>query len=337
MLPLPTTMKNLTKFLQNENAAYHMWDRGSTLIVAVSGGRDSMCLLDLLIRLQNKEDLTLIVAHVNYGLRGSDSDDDEALVRAAAMRHSLRCEVLTVDPSRDSSTPQNEALWRSIRYDFFESMARNHSAHAIAVGHHAHDQAETLLLHLLRGTGLKGLAGMQSRSMRGNVSLIRPLLHSSRDDIDEHCKKFSLRYRDDSSNTDTTLLRNKIRHELLPNLAESYNPNIIATLAQTATNLFHDESQSLPPHFWHTTYTEEMTPQSISFSRETFLQYDFFMQNILIRHFASLLRSEAYSPNSSLGSECIKAIVSTKSKVREKSLSGLILTCNGDIVELTLP
>jgi len=208
------------------------------LIVAVSGGADSVALLDLLATLPCYS-FRLIVAHLNHLLRGPESDGDERFVAELAARYQLPCEIRRVDV-RSLASQQHQSLeeaGREARYAFFEELRQRHQAAAIALAHHADDQAETLLMRLLRGAGTSGLSAMAHRSAQ---AVIRPLLGLHRDELRAHLAHHAIPFREDASNQDCTFLRNRIRHELLPLMA-SYNPAINERLAATADLLAEDE------------------------------------------------------------------------------------------------
>lgn len=211
---------------------------GDCLIVAVSGGADSVALLDLLATLPCYS-FRLIVAHLNHLLRGPESDGDERFVDELAAGYQLPCAIRRVDV-RSLANQQRQSLeeaGREARYAFFEELRQRHQAAAIAIAHHADDQAETLLLRLLRGAGTSGLSAMAHRSAR---KVIRPLLGISKLELHGYLQERGLAYRDDASNQDHSFLRNRIRHELLPLMA-SYNPAINERLAATADLLAEDE------------------------------------------------------------------------------------------------
>jgi tRNA(Ile)-lysidine synthase len=215
-----------------------LFDCGATVIVAVSGGADSVALLDILASLPELQ-LKLIVAHLNHSLRGAESDGDEAFVRELAAHYGLPCEVGRADVrelSRLNKVSLEEA-GREARYAFLYEVAARHRAHAIALAHHADDQAETVLMRLLRGAGASGLTGIAPKTGNG---LVRPLLGITRGEIEAYLQARSLAYRTDSSNTDTSFLRNRVRHELLPYLA-TFNPAIRDRLVVTAEALAADE------------------------------------------------------------------------------------------------
>ena len=210
-----------------------------TLVVALSGGADSTALLDLLTQLPGYN-LHLIVAHLNHCLRGTESDGDEDFCRDLASRHSLPFEVRRTDVEKRAFDLQLnlEDAGRRARIEFLDEMKIKYGAAAVVLAHHADDQAETVLMRLLRGSGTTGLSGMAYRNTRGYV---RPMLDISRNQIEQYLCDHGLTWREDASNCDTVYLRNRIRHQLLP-LLETYNPAIRSTLAATAHLLSGDEA-----------------------------------------------------------------------------------------------
>jgi tRNA(Ile)-lysidine synthase len=214
---------------------------GDTIIVAVSGGADSRALLEILATMRDYS-LHLVLAHLNHLLRGRDSDGDEAFVRGLAAGYGIPCECRRVDV-RERAAREGlnlEDAGRRERLAFFFELREKWKAAAVALAHHADDQAETLLMRLLRGSGAAGLGGMPYKSGRG---IIRPLLGVTRKEIERFLAERGIDYRTDATNRDTTLLRNSIRHELLPFLAR-YNPQVGETLAATA-HLLADEDNLL--------------------------------------------------------------------------------------------
>ena len=227
-------MKTLVAKIQRQR----LFETGETVVVAVSGGADSVALLDILSRFED-EKLRLVVAHLNHGLRGADSDGDQEFARLLAARYGLPFELRRADVAGLSRSCRLslEDAGRTARYDFFAEMALAHGAASIALAHHRDDQAETVLIRLLRGAGGAGLSAMGSGSQG---MLKRPLLQVSRAEIEQYLKGRGLSHRTDASNADTAILRNSIRHELIP-LLRRYNPKISERLAATAEILACDE------------------------------------------------------------------------------------------------
>ena len=217
---------------------YSLFAPGDTVVAAVSGGADSMALLDIIASLRGLR-LNLVVAHLNHLLRGAESDADEEFVRKLAADYGVPFAVRRVDVGEVARKEGRslEDAGRSARYAFFDEMAVLHKAHAIALAHHADDQAETVLLRLLRGAGGSGLCAMAPKSAGRYV---RPLLNVTRGEIEEYLRKRGLAWRTDSSNVDMDFLRNRIRHQLIP-LLSAYNPAISERLAATAHALAADE------------------------------------------------------------------------------------------------
>lgn len=212
---------------------------GDTLVVALSGGADSTALLDILSRLQGYN-LRLIATHLNHCLRGAESDADQEFCRLLAARYAIPFETRRVDIRKmaEDNRLNLEDAGRCARIDFFDEIRIKYGAAAVALAHHADDQAETVLMRLLRGSGMTGLSGMAFRNTRGYV---RPLLEINREEIEQYLRSCSLKWCEDTSNGDTSYLRNRIRHQLLP-LLEEYNPAIRAGLAATASIISGDDA-----------------------------------------------------------------------------------------------
>jgi len=210
-----------------------MLDIGDGVVVAVSGGPDSVALLGVLKHLSAEYSLKLVVAHLNHGLRPGHADEEEALVHRLSERMGLICEsrkrdIASLYRLRKKSV---EETAREERYRFFEEIRHQYQLRKIALGHHAGDQAETVLMNLLRGSGREGLKGM--RPVREDI-YIRPLLGITRAEIDEYLTRHDLPYLIDFSNADEHYYRNRIRHQLIPELKARYNPRLEENLCRTA-------------------------------------------------------------------------------------------------------
>lgn len=231
-------------------------DASVGVVVAVSGGADSVALVRALDAARDpKAPLPLLLAHLNHQLRGRDSDADEEFVVAlhAQLTAAGRPNLLLCRTSRDIAGQARaeganlEALARRERYRWLAETARTHGMKYIATGHTANDQAETVLHRLLRGTGLRGLRGIAAcRELEPGLALIRPLLTATRADILAYLDKLGQSYREDATNNDLRYTRNRIRHQLLPLLAEQYNPAIVrllASLAEQAEEMYRLEER----------------------------------------------------------------------------------------------
>ena len=202
------------------------------MLVAVSGGADSVALLDVLVR----AGYSCIAAHCNFHLRGAESDRDEAFVRELCAHMNVPLEVQDFDTQRYAAQQKVsiEVAARELRYTWFGEIARTKECQAIAVAHHQNDQAETILMNLKRGTGLRGLCGMRPRSttpmVPNGVPVVRPLLCTTRDYIEHYLRdKRGLNWMTDSTNSDTTITRNAVREQL-----KTFSKAEIEHMAQTA-------------------------------------------------------------------------------------------------------
>jgi len=211
---------------------YNMFPLRSRVLVAVSGGADSLALLHVLYCLRNKYALSLWVAHLNHQIRGQTADDDQAYVGKVASGLNLEYISGSVDVrglARRHGGGLEQAA-RKARYQFLEKTAERLSLTRIAVGHTASDQAETVLMRLIRGSGVEGLAGIPP--VRGVI--VRPLIEVYRQDTVEYCRSKYLAPRLDESNQDSRFLRNRLRSDLVPHLGKAYNPRIVSALCRTA-------------------------------------------------------------------------------------------------------
>lgn len=214
------------------------------LVVAVSGGRDSMALLYGLLQLRAENALSLVVATFDHGIRAA-SVQETNFVRAWCEQHHIPVVTGAADvPGLAADQHENlELAARRARYGFLAQVAHDHDRALIVTAHHADDQAETLLLHLLRGSGLDGLRGMTALSPHPfdpTLQVWRPLLSVARADITAFVQSHAIPYYEDATNADTTLRRNRVRHELLPALTETYNPQIVLALGRLAQQVQAD-------------------------------------------------------------------------------------------------
>jgi len=209
--------------------------RNVSVIIACSGGADSTALVRGLAELRGQGAGQLAVAHLNHQLRGGESDRDQQFVEALCKEINLPCFVETIVVEGDGDGI--EAAARDARYAFLQRTAEASGARYVVTGHTANDQAETILHHILRGTSVTGLAGMpRSRPLSPAVTLLRPMLDISRQEVLDYLAALNQPYREDASNADTVFTRNRIRHELMPLLAEKYHPNVVDNLLRLGRN-----------------------------------------------------------------------------------------------------
>jgi tRNA(Ile)-lysidine synthase len=217
---------------------YGMLSKGDRVLIGLSGGPDSVALLYILLQLAPIFKLSLTVAHLNHKFRGQESDKDAEYVQEVARKLQLpvimESRHVPAFIKKEGLSPEDGA--RRVRYDFFLQAARRTKANKIALGHNADDQAETVLMRFLRGSGSEGLSGIppvRDLKPRSGVKIIRPLLETARAEVEAYLKENRIKSRLDTSNLKPIYLRNKIRTKLLP-LLSKYNPNIKATLTRTA-------------------------------------------------------------------------------------------------------
>ena len=215
---------------------YRLLDKGDRLIVGVSAGVDSMVLLHLLSAYRQEFDLSLIVAHVNHGLRPEESEKEMELVKKESERLGFTFEYgqFNVKEFQKVGGISLQDAARRIRFHFFNVLLQKYNANKIALGHHADDQVETVLLRLMRGSGLKGLKGMLP-IREGRV--IRPLLEVWRREIESFAEEMKISYLLDSSNLKKNYLRNQLRLSLIPLIEKEYQPNFKKIVLKTSTVL----------------------------------------------------------------------------------------------------
>ncbi|WP_110953590.1 tRNA lysidine(34) synthetase TilS [Anaerosinus massiliensis] len=205
---------------------------GDTILIACSGGPDSLALVDIFLKLRNSYQLEVAVAHVDHMFRGEDSRADAIFVEEFCLAHQIPYYKKSFDVpaySKKMNLSPEEAA-RIVRYDFLKEIASFIGNAKIATGHHKDDQAETVLIHLFRGAGSAGIAGIRPM----NHGIIRPFLSVTRQEIEAYCKENRLNPRIDQTNYETEYLRNRIRLNLLPELVEKFNPAIKEALCKSA-------------------------------------------------------------------------------------------------------
>lgn len=205
---------------------------GDKIVLGVSGGPDSMCMLDIIRELKEKKiiDFDIYVAHINHMIR-EEAIEDEKYVQDYCQKYNIECYIKRADVLRiaDENKIGTEEAGRKVRYDFFEEVLRKTGANKIAIAHNKNDKIETIIMHLLRGSGLSGLKGIQP--IRDN-KYIRPLIECERQEIEQYCEERKLHPRIDKTNFENEYTRNKIRNIVIPYIQKEFNPNIIQTLSR---------------------------------------------------------------------------------------------------------
>ncbi|MGN1269568.1 MAG: tRNA lysidine(34) synthetase TilS [Clostridia bacterium] len=206
---------------------YNLIKKGDKIVIGVSGGPDSMCLLDSLYYLKNNLQIEIIVAHINHMIR-KEADEETEYVQNYCNEKNIKCYVKKVDVTNLAKEKKlgTEEMGRKIRYEFFQEIYQKENANKIATAHNLNDNAETVLLNILRGSGISGLKGIEAK----RCEFIRPLIECTRGEIEEYCEKQKLNPKIDKTNFENIYNRNKIRNSLIPYLQKEFNPNILETL-----------------------------------------------------------------------------------------------------------
>ena len=209
---------------------YNIIKNGETIVIGVSGGPDSMALLNLLMKLnENKKiDARLVVAHINHGIR-EEAEEETKFVENFCQKNNIPCYIKRekVEELAKKQKVGTEEAGRKLRYSFFEEVLEKEKASKIATAHNANDNAETILMNLMRGSGTSGLKGIE---IKRDNKYIRPILKATRREIEEYCDAMNLQPKIDKTNKENIYTRNKIRNELIPFIEKEFNPNIINSL-----------------------------------------------------------------------------------------------------------
>ena len=205
---------------------------GDKIVLGVSGGPDSICMLDMMRELKEEKniDFERYVAHVNHMIR-EEAIEDEKYVQNYCLKHNIKFFVKRVDVQKIANDKKigTEEAGRKVRYDFFEEVLQKTGSNKIAIAHNKNDKIETIIMHLLRGSGLSGLKGIEP--IRDN-KYIRPLIECERQEIEQYCENRKLQPRIDKTNFENEYTRNKIRNIVIPYIKKEFNPNIIQTLSR---------------------------------------------------------------------------------------------------------
>lgn len=221
---------------------YNMIENGEKVVLAVSGGPDSICMLDILKDIKNDEKIDMnfeiVVAHVNHMIR-KEAEEDEKYVKKYCEENQIEFYSKSIDVQKMANNNKIglEEAGRKARYDFFDEILEKTNAQKIAIAHNKNDKVETVLMHILRGSGINGLKGIEPK--RGKY--IRPLIESERNEIEEYCDEKNLQPRIDKTNFENEYTRNKVRNLLIPYIQKEFNPNLIQTIDRLSNLVAEEE------------------------------------------------------------------------------------------------
>jgi len=221
-------MENLEEKVLKTIKKYELIKSGDNIVIGVSGGPDSMTLLNVLYNLREKLNIQLYVAHINHMIR-EESDSEEEFVKDFCNKVNIKCYTKKIDAIKEADKLKigTELAGRKIRYEFYEEVLKEVNGNKIATAHNANDNAETVLMNLMRGSGISGLKGIEKIREQ---KYIRPIIECERKEIEAYCEKHQLDPRYDKTNKENIYTRNKIRNLLIPYIEKEFNPNIIETL-----------------------------------------------------------------------------------------------------------
>lgn len=229
--------------LESQIQVHNLIDPNEKLLIGVSGGCDSIALLEGLLKLSPKYGWNINVVHVNHHLRGIESDEDARYVAEFCLKRQVPFQIKDVDvrAKRLIVGGNKQAIARELRYQAFREVAEELNIKKIILAHHADDQVETILMRILRGTGPSGLMGISKKRDWGNLQIIRPLLGMYRKELEEYLEEQHIIPREDASNQSTDYTRNRLRLELIPNLEQQYNPQVKQAILQLGDLIYEEE------------------------------------------------------------------------------------------------
>ena len=222
---------------------YNMIENGEKVVLAVSGGPDSICMLDILNDIKNDETIDMnfeiVVAHVNHMIR-KEAEEDEKYVKKYCEEKQIEFYSKSIDVQKMANNNKIglEEAGRKARYDFFDEILERTNAQKIAIAHNKNDKVETVLMHILRGSGINGLKGIEPKREK----YIRPLIECERNEIEEYCNEKNLQPRIDKTNFENEYTRNKVRNLLIPYIQKEFNPNLIKTIDRLSNLVAEEEN-----------------------------------------------------------------------------------------------
>lgn len=288
---------HLSERLERSLREHHLAEPGEKIFVACSGGPDSVALFVLLYDLASKWRWRLGLLHYHHGLRGREADRDEAFVRELAARYGVPC-YTGRSHVRECARREKESLEetaRRQRYDFFFRTARRYRIKRIAMAHTRNDQAETVLMRLLQGTGLRGLAGIRQSFRIGSVTVIRPLLDVAKREVLDYLKQRHIPFRKDRTNDSLRFLRNRIRLRLLPLLEKEFNPQVVQALARLPA-IAAEENDFLEAETqkaWRKVFRAQRRGKKVLLRRKDFMAYPSPLQFRLVEKALRLVEAKS--------------------------------------------
>lgn len=306
-----------------------LFDGVSRLLVGCSGGGDSVALLDILARLAPAFELRLAVAHLHHGWRGEEADADQRLAERLAASLGLPFFSHRVDLS--AAAGSREEVARDARLRFFASVVRSWDADAVALGHTADDQLETIILHLARGAGRRGLGGMRNRTRVGDLLIVRPLLGRQRAELRVYATARRLEWGEDSSNQDISLARNRLRRRLLSDL-QQINPAVVGNVARAAS-LLHEEEEwldTLAAEALAAVLTDEEHPGAMALNAEAMAQLPRPLQRRVVRRVIGEVRGHCRD----ISHEHVEWVINAEAVERNaaRDLPGVRVRCESGVV-----
>lgn len=291
---------------------YNLIKDGDKIVVGVSGGPDSITLLDLLLKLKNQNIIKfdIVVCHINHMIR-EEAISDEQYVKEYCNKNNIECFVkrAKVEEIAKQNKMGTEETGRKIRYDFFYEILEKTKSNKIATAHNANDNAETVLMNIIRGCGTSGLKGIEAN----NKQIVRPLIECNRKEIEEYCKQNNLNPRIDKTNFENDYTRNKIRNMLIPYIQDNFNPNIIeginrlSSLSKQENDYLEKETQKA-----YISIVEEITNTSISLDLKKFNSLEKVIKSRVVLY-------------------TINELFKTKNGIEKKHIEDIIKLCSNNI------
>ena len=210
---------------------YNLINSKDKIVLGVSGGPDSIAMLDILRQIKDEMNFEMYVAHINHNIRGKEADADEEYVKKYCEKYNIKCFSKKIDVptiAQDKKIGTEEA-GREVRYNYFEEVLIETKSNKIAIAHNKNDKVETIIMHILRGSGISGLKGIEPKR---DEKYIRPLIECDRTEIEKYCEDNKLNPRIDKTNFENEYTRNKIRNIVIPYIKQEFNPNIIETITR---------------------------------------------------------------------------------------------------------